>query len=630
MWLVKTDFVAIAPWGVFVATPKVKSTASEVNIEVAVENHTAQKMYVEAITKILDVEGKVVSTIKTGEYISENGKIEVKGKAVVVNPILWSPDQPYLYSAQTTINTNGLVRDELITTFGIRSLRFTSKRGFELNGVETKMKGVCLHHDAGCLGAAFYERAWERRLIKLKELGCNAIRTSHNPSDPALLDLCDRLGFLVLNEAFDKWTSKSSWYTPFYNEWSQQDLSDFVLRDRNHPSIIIWSVGNEVTEQRDLDVMDQMLPPLVKCIKRLDTTRPVTLALEPHLWPAELRASSVDDEKVRRIMSIAKHVDILGVNYQEPWYQDYIKANPEVVILGTENYGYYRKRKMNQSYYEDKNPWFDVKNNKQVIGQFLWTGIDYLGEARGIWPVKGWTAAMIDAAGYIKPRAYLQQSFWSKKPMVRVAVFSDNEPNQLEAAPWSYPRLADHWTLQEPAGSMVRVVTFSNCEEVELVLNGTSVGRQRPAEMLNQSVIWNVPWNPGTLVARGFNGGKQVAEHELKTAEAPSRIEVIVDRPELVADGQDLCHVEVRIVDKHGIVVPGASNQVGFDIDGSVKLIGVDNGDLTSDESYQTNRRMAFQGKCLAVLRAGNTSGESELLVTYKGLPSKKIKVSCR
>lgn len=629
VWLEKMGDVAIAPWGIFVTTPKISSTKAEVDLSVNIVNHTEHTVNVEAITRILDVEGKVVSTIKAGTQIQANNKIEISGKSIVNNPVLWSPDQPYLYSAQTTIYANGQPTDEVFTTFGIRSLRFTSKRGFELNGVETKMKGVCLHHDAGCLGAAFYEKSWERRLLKLKELGCNAIRTSHNPADPVFLDLCDRLGFLVVNEAFDKWTSKSSWYTPFFEEWSQRDLSDFVLRDRNHPSVVVWSVGNEVTEQRDLDVMDRMLPPLVACVKKLDITRPVTLALEPHLWPAELRTSSAE-EKVRRVMSIAKHLDLLGANYQEPWYEDYIKSNPNLVILGTENYGYYRKMRMNQSFYESQNPWFDVKNNTQVIGQFLWTGIDYLGEAVGLWPVKGWSAALIDASGHIKPRAYLQQSLWSQKPMVRLAVLSENEPNQLEGLPWSTPRLADHWTLKDAVSTMVRVVSFSNCEEVELIVNDVTVGKQRPADMKNQTIIWNVPWRPGTLVARGYIGGKQVAEHELKTAEAPSHIEVFVDRPELIADGQDLCHVEVRIVDKNGTVVPSASNQIGFDIEGPVKLIGVDNGDLTSDESYQTNRRMAFQGKCMAVLRAGFASGDSELLITCKGLPSKKIKILCR
>ena len=629
VWLVKTGPVAIAPWGVSITTPKVTSGSAEVALAAIVQNHKSQAVAVEAVTTIHDPAGKVVAQITAKDTIPGNGKCELRGNALVANPSLWSPDQPALYKAETTIKAGGVTTDDLATTFGIRSLRFSSERGFELNGTATKMKGVCLHHDAGCLGAAFYERAWERRLLKLKELGCNAVRTSHNPPDPVFLDLCDRLGFLVLAEAFDKWMWKSGWYTPFFMEWSQRDLSDFVVRDRNHASIVAWSVGNEVTEQQDLDAMDRMLPPLVACVKALDSTRPVTLALEPHVQPADLKSAPVA-EKVRRIMHISKYVDLLGVNYQEPWYEDYIKADPNAVILGTENYGYYRKRKSSQSFYDDRNPWFDVESHPQVIGQFLWTGIDYLGEAARSWPVKGWTGAFMDASGYVKPRAYFHQSVWSAKPMVRAAVFSDKEPNQLEDAPWSWPKLADHWTLTEPVGDMVRVVTYSNCEEVELVLNGQSLGRRHPADEPNRSVIWSVPWRPGTLVARGFNAGKKVAEHELKTAEAPARIEVTADRPELIADGQALCHVEVRIVDKNGTVVPSAAHLVGFDVDGPMRLIGVDNGDLTSDESYSANRRTAFQGRCLAVLRAGKIPGDSELRVTAEGLPTEKLKISVR
>ena len=629
VWLTTTGPVAVAPWGVTVTTPRAEADKAEVALRLIMENHQEKAAAVETLTEICDPSGAVVARIIASGNIPARGTAELGGASLVAQPRRWSSEDPALYTARTTIKRSGAVVDEVSTSFGIRSLKFTSERGFELNGQVTKMKGVCLHHDAGCLGAAFFVRAWERRLQMLKQLGCNAIRTSHNPADPAFLDLCDRLGFLVVNEAFDKWMWKSGWYTPFYAEWSQRDLADFVRRDRNHPSVVVWSVGNEVTEQRDLEAMERMLPPLVSCVKRLDPTRPVTLALEPHCWPAELKDAPVA-EKVRRTMAIAKHLDLLGVNYQEPWYDDYLKANPELVILGTENYGCYRKRRLNQSAYDERNPWFDVESRPQVISQFLWTGIDYLGEAARGWPVKGWTGALMDTSGGVKPRAYFHQSVWSAKPMVRAAVFSDKEPDQLEDFPWSWPRLADHWSLQEPAGNPVRVATFSNCEEVELIVNGKSCGRRKPADEPNRIAVWSVPWHPGTLVARGFKGGQQVAEHELKTAESPARIEVVADRPELIADGQDLCHVEVRVVDKNGTVVPSAANQIGFDVDGPVQLIGVDNGDLTSNEAYQTNRRRAFQGRCLAVLRAGKSVGEAELLVTAEGLPAQKVKISCR
>ena len=629
VWLTTTGPVAVAPWEVTLTTPRAEADKAEVALRVTVENHEKKAAAVETLTEILDPAGAVVGRITAGGTIPAQGRAEWTGSTPVAKPQRWSPETPSLYTARTMLKRSDAVVDEVTTSFGIRSLQFTPERGFELNGQVTKMKGVCLHHDAGCLGAAFYVRAWERRLQALKQLGCNAIRTSHNPADPAFLDLCDRLGFLVLNEAFDKWMWESGWYTPFYQEWSQRDLADFVRRDRNHPSVVVWSVGNEVTEQRNLEAMDRFLPPLVSCVKKLDPTRPVTLALEPHCWPVELQGEPVA-EKVRRTMSIAKYLDLLGVNYQEQWYDDYLKANPKLVIMGTENYGGYRKRRLTPSAYDDLNPWFDVESRPQVISQFLWTGIDYLGEAGHGWPVKGWTGALMDTTGHVKPRAYFHQSVWSAKPMVHAAVFSDKEPDQLESFPWSWLRLADHWTLQEPTGDQVRVVTYSNCEEVELIVNGKSYGRRCPANEPNRTLIWNVRWGPGKLVARGSNGGQQVAEHVLKTAGAPARIEVKADRPALLADGQDLCNVEVCVVDKEGTVVPSASNQIGFDVNGPVRLIGVDNGDLTSNEAYQTNRRKAFQGRCLAVLRAGKDTGEAELLVTAEGLPAQKIKISCR
>jgi len=618
VWLTTTGTVAVAPWGVTVTTPRAEADRATVTVCVAIENHYTGDAALEILTEILDPDGKAVATLTS-----------TSDTATVEKPRRWSPESPSLYTARTMIKRSGVVVDEVSTPFGIRSLKFTPERGFELNGEVTKMKGVCVHHDAGCLGSAFYTSSWERRLRTLKQLGCNAIRTSHNPQAPAFLDLCDRLGFLVVNEAFDKWKWDQGWYTPFYDKWSQRDLADFVRRDRNHPCVVVWSVGNEVTEQRDLAAMDRMLPPLVACVKRLDPTRPVTVALEPHCNPAEMVEAPVE-EKVRRTMSIARHVDLLGLNYHEPWYDDYLKANPKLVILGTENYAGYRKRRLHPSSFDDRNPWFDVERHPQAISQFLWTGIDYLGEAGHIWPVKGWTGALIDTSGCVKPRAYFQQSVWSAKPMVHAAVLSDKEPDQLEPFPWSWPRLAGHWTLQESHGNQVRVVVYSNCEEVELLLDGKSCGRQRPAEEPNRITVWDLRWHPGILVTRGFNGGTQVAEHVLKTAGAPARIEVAADHPELSADGQDLCHVEVRVVDIDGIVVPTACNQIGFDVDGPARLIGVDNGDLTSDEPYQANRRRAFQGRCLAILRAGNRAGDSELVVTSEGLPSQTISVHCR
>ena len=629
VWLTTTGPVSVAPWGVTITTPRAGADKAEVALRLTLENHETKAVAVETLTEIRDPSGAIMGRISANTTLPASGTAELAGSTMIAEPRRWSPDEPALYTARTVIKRSDAVADEVSTAFGIRSLNFSPEKGFELNGRVTKMKGVCLHHDAGCLGAAFYVRSWERRLQSLKRLGCNAIRTSHNPADPAFLDLCDRLGFLVINEAFDKWMRKSAWYTPFFNDWSQRDLGDFVRRDRNHPCVVVWSVGNEVTEQCDLEAMDRILPPLVACVKRLDSTRPVTLALEPHCVPAAMLKAPIE-EKVRRTLSIARHLDVVGLNYHEAWYDDYLKADPKLIILGTETFGYFRSQRLIPWARTERNPWFDVGAHPQVISQFLWAGIDYLGEAARGWPGKGWTGALIDTAGFVKPRAYFHQSVWSDVPMIHAAVLSDREPTQLENHPWDWPKLAGHWTLNEVKGDIVRVVAYSNCEEVELFRNGTSYGRRWPAEEPNRMTVWSVPWTSGTLVARGFIHNRPSAEHVLKTAGVPARIEVSADRHELAADGQDLCHVEVRVVDKDGEVVPSAANQIGFDIDGLVQLIGVDNGDLTSNEAYQGNRRNAFQGRCLAVLRAGKRNGDSSLLVTAEGLPSVTVKISSR
>jgi beta-galactosidase len=620
--LVITDKLRIAHWGVSVTTPKIKSDSAIVRVETTVENSSADKGKFSLESDIVAPGGEIVASLTTAKSAAGNSTQTLAQEIKILKPELWLLNSPTLYILKSRVKSGEAVVDETETPFGIRTATFDPDKGFLLNGVSTKLKGVCIHHDAGSLGAAVPDQVLERRLRLLKEIGVNAIRTSHNPPDPALLNLCDQLGLLVMDEAFDEFTpGKNKWvtgwnngvpghfgYSEIFDQWSVTDVSDLVRRDRNHPSIILWSIGNEVDYANDPfsdpalgeDYRPQNPPakdllkcaaPLITAVKSLDRTRPVTAAL------ANIKMSDA--------VNLPELFDAVGYNYQEARYAADHEKFPKRIIYGSENSTQYAA-------------WLAVQTNSFISGQFLWTGIDYLGEARA-WPNRASGAGLLDLCGFKKPIGWFRQSLWSDKPMVYICAApngggGNNSREFGGAESWNWP-----------ANSTVTVRCFANCPEVTLTLNGKIIGTKTLSEAVNGVLSWQVPFEPGTLKAAGRANGQDVCDYTLKTAGTASRVELLPDAKEFRANGKDVCHVEFRIVDENGVRVPDAEPEVKFDLVGQAKIIGIGNGDLNNSENCQGDTHRAFQGRGLVILQAPTSPGSFVLTATAPGLESTAV-----
>jgi beta-galactosidase len=474
------------------------------------------------------------------------------------------------------------------------------------------------------------EKVLERRMRLLKEIGVNAIRTSHNPPDPQLLDLCDRLGFVVMDEAFDEFTpSKNKWvagrnvgvpthygYGEIFAQWGVTDITNMVRRDRNHPSIILWSIGNEVDYANDpfsdpvlgKDYKPENPPardllkcaaPLVAAVKSLDRTRPVTAAL------ATVAMSNA--------VGLPELLDAVGYNYQEARYPADHEKFPNRIIYGSEN---------SQQY----SAWRAVETNDYISGQFLWTGIDYLGESRG-WPDRASGAGLLDLCGFKKPVGWFRQSLWSDKPMVYLCASNGATTGTYNGGRRRFPG-AESWNW--PANATVNVLCFANCPEVTLTLNGKTIGTKKSSEAVNGVLNWQVPFEPGTLKAAGEANGRDVCEFALQTSGTASRIELLPDTTQMRADGKDVCHVEFRIVDANGIRVPNADAEVKFDMNGPARIIGLGNGDLSNSENCQGDTHRAFQGRGLAIIQTTGDAGGITLQASAPGLEPASVALQSR
>jgi beta-galactosidase len=627
--LCMTEPLRIAHWGTYVTTPKIAAASAMVRVETKVENSGGDVKKFSLETDIVGPDGKIVVTA-TASSMAGNTAATLQQEFNVPKPQLWTLDSPVLYTLRSTVKSGGTVVDQTETPFGIRTAMFDPNKGFFLNGVSTKLKGVCIHHDAGSLGAAVPDKVLERRLRLLKEIGVNAIRTSHNPPDPALLDLCDRLGFLVMDEAFDEFTpSKNKWvngwnagvpsrfgYGEIFAQWSVRDVSDMVLRDRDHPCIILWSIGNEVDYAND-PFTDPVLgksykpgnppaknllkcaAPLVAAVKSLDRTRPVTAAL------ANLTMSNA--------VGLPALLDAVGYNYQEARYAADHKAYPNRIIYGSENHKQFAA-------------WTAVLKNDYIAGQFLWTGIDYLGEAR-IWPDRASGMGLLDLCGFKRPVAWLRQSMWSGKPMVYICVENGTTNGDEDGGPRSF-RGVESWNW--PANSTPRVLCFTNCAEVTLSLNGKALGTRQSAEAVNGILKWDVPFESGTLAAVGRSNGQDISDYTLQTAGPPSRIELLPDVPQLKADGKDVCHVEYRIVDANGLRVPDADQEVDFKLTGPARILGIGNGDVNNSENPKAETHKAFQGRGLAIIQSTPNPGPVTLQASAPGLEPATLEMQCQ
>lgn len=603
VWLTYTDKLAVGHWGTHVTTPTVSAESAVVRVETAVTNGYDSARPCTLITEIRDANGRAVATADTRAEVPAAGAHTFRQEVTVKNPALWSARTPTLYAARTVVKSGATVVDRYSTPFGIREIGWSAERGFVVNGERVAIKGVNLHHDLGGLGAAYNERAMERRLEILRAMGCNAIRTAHNTPAEGLLDLCDRMGFYVMDEAFDKWTIGRR-HATFEQDW-QKDLLAMILRDRNHPCVVIWSVGNEnwapgfpqrkriYTRMRDL-------------ARKHDDTRKFTYALSPGDFAQDARL-----------------MDVVSLNYQEHRLEYYRAGRPDMVIVASESTSGLGTRHL------PVNPWLELSEHPFAAGSWIFAGFDYLGEARSKWPYIGARGNLIDTCGFRRPASYLYESFWSDRPMVHIALASD--AMQAVTKRRGSKGLLWHWTLPDLDGEKVTITTFSNCEQVELVVNGRSLGRKKLSDFEDRMIRWeDVPYAAGSVRATGLKRGRKVCTHELKTAGPAKRIELVPDRPVISADGQDVSHVVVSILDAKGVLVPGASHKVRFDVSGAGRLRAVDNGDLTSAETYTGTSRSAYFGRCMAIVQSGWTPGRITVKASADGLEPAEVALECR
>jgi beta-galactosidase len=631
--LVATDPVHIAHWGAFVTTPQVSASQATVHLQCAVTNQSASPREIFLVIDLLGPDGKSAAR---GESKSVNlaggGFAQIDQDIVVKNPQRWDLDNPVLYHARVTLITltasadprtmihpvsNGATieaakLDEEIIPFGIREAKFEAETGFWLNGKNIKIKGVCLHQDASAFGIAVPPAVWEQRLAALKLLGANAIRTAHNPPDPVFLDVCDRMGFLVMDEMFDCWTvAKNRYdYHLYFNDWSLPDTRDTVQRDRNHPSIILYSAGNEIHDTPNAALSEQILAGLVQVFHENDPSRSVTQALfRPNV--------SHDYDN-----GLADLLDVIGTNYRDNELLAAHQQKPARKIIGTENH-------------HDRGAWLYVRDNAPYAGQFLWSGIDYLGESRS-WPVTSAASGLLDRTGAPKPMAAERQSWWSDRPMVYIArrtaasapspTDPGYEPAQQDALRRPQVLLHD-WTPNNSAPHQENVEIYCNCEEVELFLNGQSLGSQKIHPDATPRT-WNVPFASGTLRAVAKNQGALVAEDQLDTAGPPARLQLAASSTNLAAGWEDVCRVAVTVVDANGHPVSTAHPLITFALSGPGVLAAVDSADHASHEPFQAVERRAFEGGCVAFLKAATPAGKIILTASAPGLAGASITVN--
>jgi beta-galactosidase len=593
--LVVVNAVHIDQWGTYVTTPAVSEKEATIRIQTTVKNQSNQNLPVQIRHTLKNAEGKTVL---------QTASADTDRTFTLANPVLWSIENPYLYKIITTLEVDGKIIDDYETTLGIRSFEFDADKGFILNGKPVKIKGVCEHHDLGCLGAAVNERALERQLQILKDMGCNGIRTSHNPPAPELLDLCDKMGFIVMDEAFDMWeiAKSPSDYSHDFPEWHERDLTDLILRDRNHPSVFVWSIGNEVMEQWEGNGV-ALTQELTAIVKKLDATRPVIAAC--------------NGDSPTNPLFRAEVLDIIGFNYNEKSWPDsvFFKNFPHQKFIVTESTsglmsrGYYEMPansiyiraydwngftglpvQQNSAYDNVHVPWGSthevswrlVKQYDHIAGMYIWTGFDYLGEPTPFgWPSRSSYFGIIDLAGFPKDVYYMYQSEWTDQDVLHV-----------------FP----HWNWQE--GQAVDVwAYYNNADEVELYLNDKSLGKKaKQGDELH--VWWRVPFEKGTLKAVSRKNGKEVLTKEIRTAGAPASIRLTADRKSIKSDGKDLAFVTVEVVDANGIPVPTADNFIEFTVTGNGSIVGTDNGDSTDPVSLKKPQRKLFNGKALVVVQS--------------------------
>ena len=606
------DQVHIATYGTYITTPTVSDAKADIQIVSTVNNTSDQKQTVSISQRILDSNGQQKGQTVTEKLIVDAKSFsDVKQSVSVVSPKRWDIDHPVMYTAETTVKVNNKVVDVYTTPFGIRTFKFDINQGFILNDRHVKLKGMCLHEDAGSLGVAVPDRANERRLEILKEYGCNAIRCAHNQPSKVFLDICDRLGFIVIDEAFDKW--KSGYYEKYFDEWWQKDLENMLLRDRNHPSIVLWSIGNEVQEAWDEgDTGVERARMLQDFVHRLEPTRPVTMAVQNN-----------------HQSKIAGVCDVIGYNYLEARMLADRTRFPGRIFLISEKLPYYSGEEGNIRSYDTNNPWNITAAHDWIAGGFIWSGVDYLGEAG--WPGKGWPNGLFEITMFEKPIAAFHRAMWNNEPLVRIAV----KDNALDIEPgrdlWQWPRMAAHWNFPQYNGLIMETLTTTNCETVELYMNNKLMGRKKTADFPNHTIVWNVPYTRGTLTAKGYNGNDELAQYTLTTSKNTQRLVLIADRSTIKADGQDISHIAIHLEDEDGNFVQTDDRKLTVTLEGEGKFLGLDSGDLRRENSFAGNHLKTYFGRALIIVQSNRKPGKITVHVTMEGSEELfPIEITCK
>ncbi len=653
-WLTLVNPVHIVPWGVFVTTPDISEQSATVNIETTIKNVGSTNVPVFYNVTIIGPSGDIVGKSKMESSVIKNNQAELNLNIKVENPFLWSVDDPNLYQAKVEVLVDNKVADTYLTSFGIRTLNFDPQTGFSLNGETMLLKGGCFHHDNGPLGAAAIDRAEERKIEILKKAGFNAIRCSHNPPSPYLLDVCDRLGMLVIDEAFDMWeipkmggaaevfggeVMDTEEYSLYFKEWWQKDIQSMLLRDRNHPSIIMWSIGNEIHEAADSSGL-RIATNLVNEVKKYDTTRPVT---EAHVeMGAQMGRPSTWEQRAPHLALM----DVIGYNYGFTKYAEDHKNHPERIMYASEF--------MPPQSLEN---WQTVEDLPYVIGNFSWTAMDYIGEAgtgiprlvddkpvednefpfaqimqffdQNSWPMYVNFQGDIDLIGNPKTAYYYQHVVWRDHKLSMFVHKPIPKGKKEVASPWGFPDELKSWNWEGHEGEKMLVHVYTRSERVRLVLNGEVIGEQTVDDSKSITATFEVPYEPGTLTAYCFDDGNEISSETIKTSGKPAAIRLTADRSTIKADRNDLSYVMAEIVDTEGNVVPNADGiLVNFKISGKGEIAGVGSGSPTDMSSFQQPRKKTWQGRCLAIIRPlGNKPGEILLTANSIGLKETTIKI---
>jgi beta-galactosidase len=589
--LVATDPVHFDHWEVVITTPTASQQSAVINIRSKVDNESTTTKEYTIVNDIVDATGKLITSATTKQRIAGGKTSEILQEIQLQSPKLWDFDHPLLYKSISKVLDGNKILDEQATPFGIRTIKFDAATGFWVNNKNVKLKGVCLHHDAGAFGSAVPLSVWQRRLSSLKQIGVNAIRTSHNPVAPEFLDLCDQMGFVVMDESFDTWTAPKppgdKGYNLYFNDWWQRDTHDMIVRDRNHPSIVIYSVGNEIHDNLNSPEGFKKYKDQQDLIHQLDGTRPVTMAL---LRPGSSKVYT---------SGFAEMMDVVGQNYRENELVAAHEQHPGWKVIGTENT-------------HVLSAWLVLRDKPFVAGQFLWTGYDYLGEAT--WPLIANGSGLYNRIGELKPIGMQRESWWSDKPVVHIVRVEPAQRNRGLIADWN-PASAS-------TNDSAHVQVFSNCNEVELFLNGKSLGTKSiPADDASRN--WNLLYQKGTIKAVGKNNGKTVAQEEYSTSGTPAKIILSTDRKSIGNNWDDVAFITATIVDAAGNICTNEDRKIKFNIEGSGFIDGVDNGSLANHENYKSTEMTSYRGRCTAFVK-GNSAGKALISANVEGVGNSK------